>query len=576
MLLFGALFFLSMNGFSQDGSKRVLMKHQALYIAKTTNQPIIKKIVAFTEAKNWDSVIVNTEKVIPSIKNKKTLDYLHFYRGEAFLRKDMQNQALKEFKQIKPTFLYYFKVHLYQSEIYMSNNQFDKAYIEISHIDTTNSFHTKNVNMEAVLHNIGLCYFYKGEYKKAESYLTRAINHFDSNKDKLSLIFYNTDLANVFYEQYQDDKALKYYKIAYDLAQKNGDFQTKSFTAFNMAVFKENQQKFEEALNYRKEHESWKDSLSDLNKIYEVAALEKKQAVSRKQREVKLLQTENKLKQTERNLYLIASLSLFIILVFGIYLFRQNTKRARIIFAQKQELDQLNKTKDQLFSIVSHDLRSSVYALKNSNNALLNHITTERYDEAAVQLEQNTSIATNTYNLLDNLLHWALLQTKGGYFKQELHRLGMLVDQVAYNFQSLLKEKQIEFENQLPKSCKVFIDAETIKIVLRNLMDNSIKFSDQQAKITVLLLNETPTSIQFVWRDTGRGMQEETRQKLLSNSAQLTKKEHEKEIGSGLGMNLCISMIHKNGGTLDIQSQLGIGTDFIVTLQKTGLDGAKD
>ncbi|MCC6702845.1 MAG: tetratricopeptide repeat-containing sensor histidine kinase [Fluviicola sp.] len=576
VLLFGALFFHNFCGYSQPVSKNSLLNDQAVELSKKHELPLINKIVYFSKLKNWDSVIVNTEKIIPTVKNKTILDYLHFYRGEAFLRKEMQNQALKEFNQIKPTFDYYFKVHLYQSEIYMSNNQFDKAYIEISHIDTTNSFHTKNVNMEAVLHNIGLCYFYKGEYKKAESYLTRAINHFDSNKDKLSLIFYNTDLANVFYEQYQDDKALKYYKIAYDLAQKNGDFQTKSFTAFNMAVFKENQQKFEEALIYRKEHENWKDSLSDLNKIYEVAALEKKQAVSRKQREVKLLQTENKLKQTERNLYLIASLSLFIILVFGIYLYRQNTKRARIIFAQKQELDQLNKTKDQLFSIVSHDLRSSVYALKNSNNALLNHITTERYDEAAVQLEQNTSIATNTYNLLDNLLHWALLQTKGGYFKQELHRLGMLVDQVAYNFQSLLKEKQIEFENQLPKSCKVFIDAETIKIVLRNLMDNSIKFSDQQAKITVLLLNETPTSIQFIWRDTGRGMQEETRQKLLSNSAQLTKKEHEKEIGSGLGMNLCISMIHKNGGTLDIQSQLGIGTDFIVTLQKTGLDGAKD
>lgn len=458
----------------------------------------------------------------------------------------------------------------------MSKNQFDKAFIEISHIDTLNSFHTKNVNMEAVLHNIGLCYFNKGEYDKAEIYLTKAINYVNGQKDMLSLIYYNTELANVYYEQYLDDKALKHYKIAYDFSRKFGDFETKKFTAFNMAVFKENQQKFEEALIYRKEHENWKDSLSDQNKIYEVAALEKKQAVRRKQREVKLLQTENKLKQTERNLYLIASLALFIILVFGIYLFRQNTKRARIIFAQKQELDQLNKTKDQLFSIVSHDLRSSVYALKNSNNALLNHITSERYDEAAVQLEQNTSIATNTYNLLDNLLHWALLQTKGGYFKQELHRLGMLVDQVAYNFQSLLKEKQIEFENQLPKSCKAFIDAETIKIVLRNLMDNSIKFSDKNAKINVILLNETPTSIQFIWRDTGRGMQEETRQKLLSNSAQLTKKEHEKEIGSGLGMNLCISMIHKNGGTLDIQSQLGIGTDFIVTLQKIGLDGAKD
>lgn len=571
VLLLGVLFFNTFYASSQKGETAI-----AYETAKQFKHPLLYKIIRFSKQKNWDSVLVNTDKLNSTEKNKTVLDYSHHYRSMAFLQKKMYKQALIETNKISPKFIFYFKTHYNKGVIYFSTNQIEKAQSEFFKIDTLNKFQKEHIDIQALLHNIGACYLLKGDYAKAEVYIKKALDKIDRKKNILDLIYYNSELANIYYEQYADEKAYQYYRIAYDLAVKYKDNEAKSFTAFNMAVVEENNGNFEKALQYRKEHENWKSLISDQNKIYEVANMEKKQALRRKQREVKLLQTENKLEQTQRNLYLVAALFLLIVLLFGVYFYRQNVKRSKIILAQKQELDLLNTTKDRLFSIVSHDLRSSVYALKNSNNTLLNHLTSERYQEAAVLLEQNTNIATSTYNLLDNLLHWAVLQTKGGYFKQESHRLGMLVEQVAYNFQSLLKEKDIHFENLLPKSCKVFVDGESLKIVLRNLMDNSIKFSDPGAQITVLLVEETEQTVQFIWRDTGRGMQEETRQKLLSNSAQLTKKEHEKEIGSGLGMNLCVSMIQKNGGILDIKSEPGIGTDFIVTLQKNGLDGAKN
>lgn len=571
VLLLGSLFFNTFYASSQKGETAI-----AFETAKQFKHPLLYKIIRFSKQKNWDSVLVNTDKLNSTEKNITILDYSHYYRGQAFMQKKMYKQALIETNKVSPKFTFYFKTYHNKGVIYFSTNQIEKAQSEFFKIDTLNKFQKEHIDIQSLLHNIGACYLLKGDYAKAEVYIKKALDKIDRKKNILDLIYYNSELANIYYEQYADEKAYQYYRIAYDLAVKYKDNEAKSFTAFNMAVVEENNGNFEKALQYRKEHENWKSLISDQNKIYEVANMEKKQALRRKQREVKLLQTENKLEQTQRNLYLVAALFLLIVLLFGVYFYRQNVKRSKIILAQKQELDLLNTTKDRLFSIVSHDLRSSVYALKNSNNTLLNHLTSERYQEAAALLEQNTNIATSTYNLLDNLLHWAVLQTKGGYFKQESHRLGMLVEQVAYNFQSLLKEKDIHFENLLPKSCKVFVDGESLKIVLRNLMDNSIKFSDPGAQITVLLVEETEQTVQFIWRDTGRGMQEETRQKLLSNSAQLTKKEHEKEIGSGLGMNLCVSMIQKNGGILDIKSEPGIGTDFIVTLQKNGLDGAKN
>ncbi|MNY09612.1 Sensor histidine kinase TodS [compost metagenome] len=219
-------------------------------------------------------------------------------------------------------------------------------------------------------------------------------------------------------------------------------------------------------------------------------------------------------------------------------------------------------------------MRSSVHALRVSNTFLQEKLAAREYERLEDQLGQNSAIATNTYNMLDNLLHWALLQTQGGYFKQEEHRLSMLVDQVSYNFQGILQQKGIVFENKLPKSAKVFADAESLKIVLRNFMDNSIKFSEENAVISISLDSETNQQVRVIWEDNGKGMSESTRKKLLSDSVHLAKKDHEKIIGSGLGMNLCKSMLAKNGGTLDIWSELSVGTKMIVTLQKATANGS--
>lgn len=574
MLLLGAFFSLGLGSYAQQGKRALDLDDQLILLAKKYDLPSMERLLFFEKKNQWDSILICTNRLLIHEKASYVSDYLHFFRGMALLRKKLNSPALKQFEFISIEFPYNFKVEALKGEIYFEAEQFDKALIAFLKVDTASAFQRRHLNLDAIVQNIGKCYFFSKQYDKAESYYLAAerIEHKEKNPQK-EIGFY-IDMANLYYEQYMDKQAITYFKKAYDLAKTDGDFFSKQITAQNMAVIEENRGNFKQSVLYLKEYEQWHDSVNDQNKIYAVAQQEKKYAVDQKQRQVKLLETENKLKQTERNLYLTASLALGIMLVFGIYLFRQNVKRSKIILAQKQELDELNTMKDRLFSIVSHDLRSSVYALKNSNSSLYDHIASGRFTEAENQLERNTSIATNTYNLLDNLLHWALLQTKGGYFKQENHRLSMLIDQVAFNFQSLLQEKQISFENMLPKKVKAYVDAESMKIVFRNFMDNSIKFSDVGAQISVSLLEENEDTISISWKDTGKGMSEETRVKLLSETEQLTKKEHEKEIGSGLGMNLCKSMIKKNQGTLDISTELGKGTEFIITLQKSNLDGA--
>lgn len=568
MSLFGALFLIASNVFALRDKSNELLDSKAERLAKDYDLESFKRTVQFVRKEKWDSVLVNTQKLLQQVKKQPLLDYIHYYRAEAFHKKGILKYALKEFNQVRKEFEFYTMVRFNKGGIMLSNEKYEQSLFLFKSIDTTNQKSIRMIRLDALMHNTGVCYLHLGNYMNAEKYLVNAIKKITERKDSVGLIGSYTDLGTVYYEQYQDDKAINYYEKAYSLSKKFGSYDLKVLTSQNMAVIEENRKRFDIALAYRKEYESWNDSLSDQNKIYEVAQIEKRLAVANKQQQVDLLETENRLKQAELTIYLIAAILLSLILVFGIYFYRQNVLRSRVILHQKQELDLLNATKDQLFSIVSHDLRSSVHALSASNSKLKDSVEKQAYGNLETQLEENSVIATNTYNMLDNLLNWALLQTEGGYFKPEEHRLSMLIDQVAYNFNGVLNQKGMTFENTIPRSVKVFVDAESLKIVLRNFMDNSIKFSNPNSKITVTLEKEDEQSVCFNWSDTGKGMSEETRIKLLSDSPQLTKKDHEKEIGSGLGMNLCKSMLAKNEGKLDIWSRKEEGTKMIVTLKK--------
>ena len=335
-----------------------------------------------------------------------------------------------------------------------------------------------------------------------------------------------------------------------------------------MAVVEENRNNFKQALVYRKEAEQWQDSLNDQNKVWAVADYEKKYAVAQKQKQISVLKVENQLKDTQRKTIFFAALGLLGLLIAGVFVYAQKVKNAKIILLQKNKLDELNKTKDQLFSIVSHDLRSSVNALKTSNTKLTTSLETKNYNELDHLLQQNSNIANGTYSLLDNLLHWAMLQTKQLYFHKESVHLYSIVQQTVYNYNPLLLEKSITFENTVSKNSFIFVDLDSIKIVFRNLLDNAIKFTPENGTISIYNQEGATGFCQIVLEDNGQGMSQKTIDELLNDSESLAKKRDSEIIGTGLGMQLCKQMIQKNGGTLAIESELNKGTKIIISVPK--------
>lgn len=543
-------------------------------IAIQKKATLLKSEINFNKAqyfflkKEWDSTLVYSMKQLNTKSDLETKEYCHYFRGYSLIMKALYKQASIEFGSINKSFQYYYLVDNNIGVLFYYEKKFEKAIVFYLRAEKGILNHQDEDEITTLYANIGICYVHLKQFDKAEFYLKNdaILNPKQVTK---SAVRANINIANFYYAQYKDQQAIYYFQKAYTLSKNIKDFDLKQTTAFNMAIVEENRGNYKKALVYRKESTQWKDSLNNQNKIWAVADFEKKFAVAQKQKQIKVLEVENKLKNTERNSLFFAAIGLLLILTGGVYLYGQKVKNAKTILLQKNKLDELNATKDQLFSIVSHDLRSSVNALKTSNAKLSATLETKNYDELHQLIIQNSTIANGAYSLLDNLLHWAMLQTKQLYFHKESIHLYSIVQQIEYNYKPLLLDKAITFENSVSKNIFIYVDLDSLKIVLRNLLDNAIKFSNEKGKISFYTQETTPDFCDLVIEDNGIGMSENTIKELLQEGELLAKKSNSEIIGTGLGMQLCKQMIGKNSGTIAIESEIGKGTKMILSFPKT-------
>ncbi|MFT7901240.1 tetratricopeptide repeat-containing sensor histidine kinase [Tenacibaculum ascidiaceicola] len=516
--------------------------------------------------KEWDSVLVFSSKALLFNKQQNINNYIHYMRGYSFMKKKLYTESLKEYEKVNTNFPFYHKIIRNLGGISLEQRNYKKAILyfeQLNNITDAVSAYEKS----SVIHDTGIAYFHLEDYKKATTNLLKAIQLQENNQDTLRLIGSYMDIANVYYEQYKDDIAIPYFEKAYILSSKVSDFEIRRKTALNMSVVEENRKNFAKSLVYRKEFEKWKDSLNNQQKIWSVAQFEKKLAITQKQKEIDLLASQNKLKDSQRNSLLVSSFLLLFLLIISIYFYIQKNKNHQIITRQKEELNLSNKTKDKLFSIVSHDLRSSVNLMKRTNNNLLKKITPLNDSLLSNIVLSNISVANSTYNILENLLNWATLQTKQLYFRIESVDLYSIMKQVEYNFIPIFESKNITFQNQINQASFILADIDSLKIIIRNLLDNAVKFSGNNGMISVHS-KEVDDFIQLTIEDNGIGMSEETIIELLKETPQLAKKKNQQEIGTGLGIQLCKTLAQKNNATFTIKSTEGKGTQILLSFKK--------
>ena len=253
-----------------------------------------------------------------------------------------------------------------------------------------------------------------------------------------------------------------------------------------------------------------------------------------------------------------------------IFLAIDNTfaKQAEIDLTESEsKLKQLNIQKDKFFSILAHDLRNPLASLKSVVETMNSYYDT--FDEAERKdylkmLEKSTG---TLYNLLENLLTWSRSQRGKISFTPESHNLNFIIDNCVTNNTQSAKNKSINIKTKYSHQSEIQIDANMISTVLRNLISNAIKFTPNHGEINIAT-SETTDSIAISISDTGIGIDGNTIKKLFRIDTQVTTLGTNNEAGTGLGLILCKEFIDKHNGNIEVNSQLGRGTEFIVTLPK--------
>jgi signal transduction histidine kinase len=234
----------------------------------------------------------------------------------------------------------------------------------------------------------------------------------------------------------------------------------------------------------------------------------------------------------------------------------------REISDQAKELEKLNETKDKLFSIVSHDLRGPVRQVEDILNLItLNYLSEEEFRGIIPGLRSNVR---QTLNLTENLLFWARNQMEGIKVAPSVFDVGVIVDENVKLLQPLATGKSISIINTVDKVLPVYADSDMIRLVLRNLMSNAVKFTPVGGMITIACKrSEKYTEVSV--EDTGIGLTNDEIAMLL-NEWHFSKYGTSGEKGTGIGFGLCREFVGKNGGTVAITSELHIGSKFLFTI----------
>lgn len=315
--------------------------------------------------------------------------------------------------------------------------------------------------------------------------------------------------------------------------------------------------------------------LSDISLRYES---------EKKQSQIEILSKERAIKESEllrekqiSTIFIISSIILFIIFIVLIYFFIQNKHITRNLKKQKSELEaknkaileqseklnQLNTVKDRFFSIISHDLRNNLTTMKLYFD-LISHPEYTDYDNKEVTKNISTSVE-NTIDLLENLLIWASAQIKGVPIhiqKINLHSLALENLNLLHN---AAIQKHINLTNNIGENITAYGDMDMIRLVIRNLIANAIKFTGDYGSIVISATLENDMC-NICISDNGVGISKSSLDKLFIQNLNPTTKGTANEKGTGLGLILCKDFIERNKGRIWVESEEGKGSKFCFEL----------
>ena len=386
---------------------------------------------------------------------------------------------------------------------------------------------------------------------KARSYI--ALGQIDAAEEELE------DLEDQCDKLKDQDLLLQLYKTKSEYFAKSNDY--KSALAYSEKYI---------ALNAKLHNTEQIQTQQNLKVQFETKQKEDQNKILRHEAELQELKINNQWFVLLGVGIFILVLLMLLIIMYRLYKMKQKAnsllyEKHQILNANNKNLEQINSQKNNLFSIVAHDIKSPLSVIISTVDMLKENINSFSKEEL-LMLTTELSIQTKgIYRLLDGVLAWARSQMDGYVFEKTPVEVNSIIENILLSKVKRIEEKNIRIDNKIAPGRTVVSDAQVIEVVIRNFTDNALKFTPVNGAIS-FTIETIDNEYRIAVSDTGVGMSKETIKKIFEDSTRYTSKGTNQEVGNGIGLILCKDIVHKLGGDIEVESEPGKGSIFTLVL----------
>ncbi|MEQ8711621.1 MAG: tetratricopeptide repeat protein [Cyclobacteriaceae bacterium] len=461
-------------------------------------------------------------------------------------------------------------------------NNIGIAYEELDMIDSALYYANKayEIDLEAGndysvaidLNNMGEAYYSQGDLDKAVAYFEESLTMKYRLNNTIGIAHTSGRLAAIYQEKRQYMKALTYVDDALNLAKANGNKDKEMSLHLLKADICDAKGEYQNALMQHREYARVKDEIFDRDKALIAADLATKYQSQKKQAENDLLMAKTEQQKAvlaRREIVNVVAVigTILLAITAGVFFwaYRQKLRSNQMLSKQKEELSSLNSTKDRFFGIIAHDLRGPLTALQGISGLLTYTIKKgdlERLNKIGAQVEIS---AAQVNSLLDNLLQWALHQSGNISYRPERLSLKAVIDENLKYFSDMAAAKDITLSNKVTDNTHIVADKESISTVIRNLVNNGIKFTPKGGEVNLSAMVEDG-QVKINIQDTGLGISADLLEKIFTLGQNSSTPGTHQEKGTGLGLVLVNDFVKMNHGSLKVSSTPNVGSTFSVII----------
>ncbi|MEO9872256.1 tetratricopeptide repeat-containing sensor histidine kinase [Ekhidna sp.] len=451
-------------------------------------------------------------------------------------------------------------------DTYYMTKQFDSA---LYHFESSKLIYEQIGNSPSGiaynLGNIGLVQAELGKMQEAESNIALSIEALEELGDHYGSCIFLGYMSDIYLNNGYKDEARTFADSCMRIGTRFGLKTEIRDNLLRLSNIAEQQNDYVSAYRYHKRYLNLKDSISNDEVFSRIKGLESAYELSQKQAEVDLLKAQRKNQQSVivTATVVVFAFAILVIVIFVYY--RSKIKINRVLKRQTVSLERLNETKDKFFSIISHDLRGPVSSLFGVSQLIRHFVKAKNTDQLLDMADHMETSVERLSNLLDNLLNWALQQQ--GHFPNVPEKVNVteMIDEILEMFSNMASGKLLEMTSSISQPIYLWVDRNSVHTIFRNLINNSIKFTDKEGYVEVSASMDKASAIISI-KDNGVGIPSDKLASLFKLNEKSSTYGTAGEKGLGLGLQLVQEFVEMNNGRMEVESNGEKGTVFSLTL----------